>query len=215
MWGLRRLCAHYIYWFKGLLTTLCATYSWPLLVVLTSRFSYVSLHTSSLLRWQGDYGGQCGKWFPATFCEEINIANGVKQTPDAPENVFEYDVSLLVLSVQSIRGLFSECVSCTIFMGNITHCYHYHFAEWSLDNKHEVTLNYLNIQQGKTLSCYKPKIVFEWDCNTLINQKCKQSQMNLRVTELRRPPNRAYPVLRTLLFISMRILAWSSCKIDK
>lgn len=87
----------------------------------TSRLSYLSLHTSFLLRWQGDYGGQCGKWFPATFCEEINIANGVRQTPDTPENVFENDVSVLVLSVQSIRDLFSECVPSTIFIGNVIH----------------------------------------------------------------------------------------------
>ena len=44
-------------------------------------------------RWQGDYGGQFGKWFPATFCEEINIANGVRQTPETPENMFDSEVN--------------------------------------------------------------------------------------------------------------------------
>jgi len=39
--------------------------------------------------WRGDYGGKVGKWFPATFCEEINVANGLKQTPDVPENASE------------------------------------------------------------------------------------------------------------------------------
>ena len=40
-------------------------------------------------RWKGDYGGQVQKWFPANFCEEMNIANGIRQIPD-----FDHDVSL-------------------------------------------------------------------------------------------------------------------------
>lgn len=47
-------------------------------------------------RWRGDYGGQVEKWFPATFCEEINIANGIRQTPETTENVLDTDVSVFL-----------------------------------------------------------------------------------------------------------------------
>ena len=60
-----------------------------------------------ILRWRGDYGGKVGKWFPATFCEEINVANGLKQTPDVPENASESEVSFFAYLIEN-RGFFVE-----------------------------------------------------------------------------------------------------------